>query len=182
MDFVHRAIVCRYEIPYQLISDNGKQFDSEKMNKFCKNRKIKKSFPVVSHPKSNRYIEAIYKIIKHTSKTRLEDIKGNGSTNYLEHSGRITRLLAVPRANEVNHRLYLDMLKETRQDSDARLASYHQRVARYYNGKVKVLPLHVGDLVLRRVMPNTKVPGHGVFGANWVGTYKVKAVLWEDSV
>ncbi|XP_074374514.1 uncharacterized protein LOC141714917 [Apium graveolens] len=30
-EFVHRAIVCRYGIPYKLISDNGKQFDSKEM-------------------------------------------------------------------------------------------------------------------------------------------------------
>ena len=30
-DFVYRAIVCRYGIPYQLISDNGKQFDNKEM-------------------------------------------------------------------------------------------------------------------------------------------------------
>ncbi|KAK1404554.1 hypothetical protein POM88_004159 [Heracleum sosnowskyi] len=27
IDFVYRAIVCRFGIPYKLISDNGKQFD-----------------------------------------------------------------------------------------------------------------------------------------------------------
>ncbi|XP_074326570.1 uncharacterized protein LOC141664514 [Apium graveolens] len=30
-EFVYRAIVCRYGIPYKLISDNGKQFDSKEM-------------------------------------------------------------------------------------------------------------------------------------------------------
>ena len=58
------------------------------------------------------------------------------------------------------------MIEETREDSQAKLAAYHQRIAPYYNIKVRTHPLKVGDLVLRKVIPNTKVPGHGVFGAN----------------
>ena len=53
-----------------------------------------------------------------------------------------------------------------------------QRTIGQYNGKVITRPLHVGDLVLRKVMPNTKVAGHGVFGANWKGPYKIKFVIW----
>ncbi|XP_074336435.1 uncharacterized protein LOC141673581 [Apium graveolens] len=96
-------------------------------------------------------------------------------------SGSFRRDHYDPKANVVNHRLYLDMIEETREDSQARLAAYQQRTARHYNGRVKTRPLRVGDLVLRRVMPNTKVPGHGVFGANWEGPYKVKFVFWEDT-
>ncbi|XP_074323825.1 uncharacterized protein LOC141660733 [Apium graveolens] len=39
----------------------------------------------------------------------------------------------------------------------------------------------VGDLVLRKVMPNTKNPRHGVFGANWEGPYRVKSILWKGT-
>lgn len=96
-------------------------------------------------------------------------------------SGSFRRDHYDPQANEVNHLCYLDMVKETREDSPIRLAAYQQRATRHYNGWVKTRPLWVGDLVLRRVMPNTKVPGHGVFGANWEGPYKEKFVLWEDT-
>ncbi|XP_074364540.1 uncharacterized protein LOC141705524 [Apium graveolens] len=39
-------------------------------------------------------------------------------------------------ANEVNHRLYLDMIKETREDAQIRIIAYQQRTARHYNSKV----------------------------------------------
>lgn len=73
------------------------------------------------------------------------------------------------------------MIEETRENSLARLASYQQRSARHYNVKVWARPLKGGDLVLMSVMPNTKIPGHGVFGANWEGPYKIKVVLWKGS-
>ncbi|XP_074342397.1 uncharacterized protein LOC141679939 [Apium graveolens] len=62
---------------------------------------------------------------------------------------------------EVSQRLYLDLLEETRENSQLRLAAYQKRATGYYNKKVKGQLLKVGDLVLRKVMPNTKNPQHG---------------------
>ncbi|XP_063942814.1 uncharacterized protein LOC135150442 [Daucus carota subsp. sativus] len=50
VEFVYRAIVCRYGVPYKLISDNGKQFDSNEMMNFCEHLGIKKGFSAVCHP------------------------------------------------------------------------------------------------------------------------------------
>ncbi|XP_074378114.1 uncharacterized protein LOC141719638 [Apium graveolens] len=144
-EFVHRAIACLYCIPYKLISDNGKQFDSKEMREFCEQLDILKSFSAVCHPR----------------------VTGRRRDNYDSE------------ANEVNHRLYLDMIEETREDAQIRVAAYQQRTARHYNSKVKARTFKVGDWVLRQVMPNTKVVSHGVFGANWEGPYKIKSVLWE---
>ena len=76
-DFVFNSIVCRFGIPYKLISDNGKQFDSKELRGLCDDLGIKKDFAVVYHPQSNGQTEAVNKIIKHTLKTKLEDSKGN---------------------------------------------------------------------------------------------------------
>ncbi|XP_074374513.1 uncharacterized protein LOC141714916 [Apium graveolens] len=76
--------------------------------------------------------------------------------------------------NEVNHRLYMGMIEETREDAQIMIAAYQQRTTRHYNSKVRAWTFKVGDLVLRRVMPNTKVVSHGVFGANLEGPYKIK--------
>ncbi|XP_074377817.1 uncharacterized protein LOC141719343 [Apium graveolens] len=80
-------------------------------------------------------------------------------------------------ANEINHRLYLNMIEETREDAQIRITAYQQRTARYYNSKVRAQTFKAGDWVLRRVMPNTKVVSLGVFGTNWEGPYKIKSVL-----
>ena len=75
-DFVFNSIVCRFGIPYKLISDNGKQFDSKELRGLCDDLGIKKDFAPV-HPQSNGQTEAVNKIIKHTLKTKLEDSKEN---------------------------------------------------------------------------------------------------------
>ncbi|XP_074352008.1 uncharacterized protein LOC141691169 [Apium graveolens] len=84
-------------------------------------------------------------------------------------------------ANELNNRLYLNMIEETREDVQIRIAVYQQMTAWQYNSKVRDRTFKVGDLVLRRVMENTKVVSHGIFGANWEGPYKIKSVLWEGT-
>ena len=76
VDFVYRAIVYRYGVPYKLISDNGKQFDINEMINFCEHLDIKKGFSAVCHPQSNGQTEAVNKIIKHTLKAKLEEKKG----------------------------------------------------------------------------------------------------------
>ncbi|XP_074327062.1 uncharacterized protein LOC141665002 [Apium graveolens] len=96
-------------------------------------------------------------------------------------SGSLRRERYTEEDVEVNQRLYLDLLEEIRENSQLRLAAYQQCAARYYNNKVKGQLLKVGDLVFRKVMPNTKNPQHGVFGANWEGPYKIKAILWKGT-
>ncbi|XP_074355929.1 uncharacterized protein LOC141695591 [Apium graveolens] len=94
-------------------------------------------------------------------------------------SGSLRRDRYTEEDAEVNQRLHLDLLEETRENSQLRLVAYQQCAARYYNKKVKGQLLKVGDLVLRNAIPNIKNPQHGIFRANWEGPYKIKAILWK---
>ncbi|XP_063948111.1 uncharacterized protein LOC108203333 [Daucus carota subsp. sativus] len=208
--FVFNSIVCRFGIPYKLISDNGKQFDSKELKKLCDDLNIRRNFAAVYHPQSNGKTEAINKIIKHTLKAKLEEKKvdwpeelpmvlWSDNTTPRTTTGESPFMLTygceamVPvevgagsfrrdhfqeEANAVNQRLHLDMLEEVRRESQVRLATYQQRTARFYNSRVKPRPFKVGDLVLRKMMPGMKVPGHGVFGVNWEGPYRIRAEIF----
>ncbi|XP_074347624.1 uncharacterized protein LOC141686489 [Apium graveolens] len=119
--------LLRFEIPYKLVSDNGKQFDSKELRQLCEELKIKKEFAAVYHPQSNGQTEAVNKIIKHTLKTKLEERKGNWPAE-------LPKVMWKEDA-EINQRLHLDLLEETRENSQLRLAAYQQHAARYYNKK-----------------------------------------------
>ena len=86
-----------------------------------------------------------------------------------------------PEDNEVNKRLNLDLVEETRASAHLRSVAYQQRTQRYNNTKVKTRPLKIEDLVFRRMMPNMKVPGQRVFGANWEGPYQIRSLFWEET-
>ena len=75
-EFVWESIIYRFGIPYEIVSDNGSQFDSKEFCAFCDELEIKKSFSSVDHPQTNGQVEAVNKIIKFNLKTKLEEHKG----------------------------------------------------------------------------------------------------------
>ncbi|XP_024035603.1 uncharacterized protein LOC112096410 [Citrus clementina] len=75
-DFVWRNLVCRYGIPYALVTDNGRQFDNHSFREFCQNLGIELKYCLPAHPQSNGQVEAANKTIKRLLKTRLGAKKG----------------------------------------------------------------------------------------------------------
>ena len=67
----------------------------------------------------------------------------------------------------------LDLMDEVRDQAAQRMAKYKQKIAEYYNRRVKLKKFNIGDLVLRKVTPATKDPAQGKLGPNWEGPYKV---------
>ncbi|CAL2238124.1 unnamed protein product [Prunus armeniaca] len=63
-DFIWTNIYCRFGIPYAIITDNGRQFDSEAFRQFCTRLKINLFFASPAHPQSNGQVEAMNKIVK----------------------------------------------------------------------------------------------------------------------
>ena len=74
--FVNKFIVCRYGIPYKIISDNGTQFEGGAFDEYCRERGIRRSFSAVVHPQANGQVEAINRVLKKNLKTKLEKMKG----------------------------------------------------------------------------------------------------------
>jgi transposase InsO family protein len=48
--FLWKNIVCRYEIPLVLISDNGTQFTDKRIQEWCEDLEIQQIFTSVTHP------------------------------------------------------------------------------------------------------------------------------------
>ena len=55
--FVWRNIICRYDIPRVLVSDNGKQFDNDAFRDFCSQLGIKNHYLSHSHLQANGQVE-----------------------------------------------------------------------------------------------------------------------------
>ena len=53
------------------------------------------------------------------------------------------------------------------------MAKYQQKIAEYYNQRVKLKRFSIGDLVLRKVTPATKDLTQGKLGLTWEGPYRV---------
>ena len=60
----------------------------------------------------------------------------------------------------------LDLIEERRESTMVQLAYYQHKLKQGYDSNVKMRPLVVGDLVLRKVLGATKNPNWGKLGPN----------------
>ena len=60
----------------------------------------------------------------------------------------------------------LDLLEEKRENAMIQLAYYQHKLKQGYDARVKLRPLELGDLVLRKVFGTTKNPTWGKLGPN----------------
>ena len=71
----------------------------------------------------------------------------------------------------------LDLVEERRENVMVQLAYYQHKLKQGYDMNVKLRPLAPGDLVLRKVLENTKSPAWGKLGPNWEGPYRITLVV-----
>ncbi|XP_011075750.1 uncharacterized protein LOC105160181 [Sesamum indicum] len=77
INIILKNIICRFEIPRVLVSDNGTQFQRRKIVEWCKELKIKQNFTTIGNPQANGQVEATNMILLQHLKTRLEGAKGS---------------------------------------------------------------------------------------------------------
>ena len=70
----------------------------------------------------------------------------------------------------------LDLVEEHRENAMVQLAYYQHKLKQGYDLNVKLRPLAPGDLVLRKVLGNTKSPSWGKLGPNWEEPYRITSV------
>ena len=78
-----------------------------------------------------------------------------------------------PRGNNEQLTKSLDLVEEKRESVMVQLAYYQQKLKQGYDANVKLRPLTLGDLVLRKVVGATKNPAWRKLGPNWEGPYRI---------
>ncbi|GKV28140.1 hypothetical protein SLEP1_g37227 [Rubroshorea leprosula] len=72
-DFLFSSVICRYEIPNQVIADNDPQFNCNSFKDFYSSYGIKVVFTSVYHPEANGMVESVNKAILEGIKPRVGD-------------------------------------------------------------------------------------------------------------
>ena len=70
----------------------------------------------------------------------------------------------------------LDLIEERRENAMVQLAYYQHKLKQGYDMNVKLRSLAPGDLVLRKVLGNTKNPAWEKLGPNWEGPYRITSI------
>nr|GEZ53122.1 reverse transcriptase domain-containing protein [Tanacetum cinerariifolium]GEZ53125.1 reverse transcriptase domain-containing protein [Tanacetum cinerariifolium] len=108
--FVWDNIVCRFGIPGEIISDNGKQFADNPFKDWCDKLNITQRFASVKHPQSNGLVERANRSLGKGIKARL------GEVIPAEIRMPTYRTAAVDMVNNDKElRLNLDLLEERRE-------------------------------------------------------------------
>ena len=95
----------------------------------------------------------------------------------LENGFRMTRTSTFTSdGNDELLKKNLDLLEERRENAMVQLSYYQHKLKQDYDMNVKLRPLALGDLVLRKVLGNTKNPAWGKLGPNWKGPYRITLV------
>lgn len=71
----------------------------------------------------------------------------------------------------------MDLIEENRELVSVKLANYQQRISRGYNKGIKCKEFIPRDLVLRKVLGNTRDPTIGKLGSNWEEPYCVTSIV-----
>ena len=70
----------------------------------------------------------------------------------------------------------LDLVEEQRENIMVQLTYYQQKLKQGYDSSVKLRPLNLGDLVLRKVVGTSKNSEWGKLGPNWEGLYCITLI------
>ncbi|GKV02582.1 hypothetical protein SLEP1_g15004 [Rubroshorea leprosula] len=208
-DFVFSAIICRYGIPNQIVTDNGPQFNYTSFRHFCSSYGIKLLFTSVYHPETNGMVESVNKAILEGIKPRLDLLKtkwadelnsvlwayrtttrtATGETPYHLAFGTEAVILFElgipslrvshfdPARNDLLLREDLDLLDEVCERARLRTMAYKQKIANFYNKRVRRRSFKIGDLVLRKAGLTGFETRFDKLAPNWEGPYVVAEVL-----
>ena len=92
----------------------------------------------------------------------------------LETGFPVTRTSSFnPKDNKEQLTRNLDLIEEKRKDAMVQLAYYQQKLKQGYDANVKLRPLTLGELVLRKVVGTAKNPAWGKLGPNWERPYRI---------
>uniref|UniRef100_A0A2N9H092 Integrase catalytic domain-containing protein n=1 Tax=Fagus sylvatica TaxID=28930 RepID=A0A2N9H092_FAGSY len=174
--FLWKNVITRFGIPWAIISDNGTQFEGKLFKGFCLELDIRNFFSSPACPQANGQAETIRR--RSIGKTPFALAYGVEAVIPLEVGLPTTRTTEFDvKENEENLRKDLNLLEERRDMAIIRLASYQHQMKRGYEKNIRPRSFQVGDLVLRKVVANTRNPNDGKPGPNWEGPYKVTSFV-----
>jgi len=82
--FVWKSIVCRYGVPYTIITDNRRQFIDKELAKFYTGLRVKHITNSMEHSQTNGQGQAANKIILVELQKRLDGSKGKWPEEFFE--------------------------------------------------------------------------------------------------
>nr|AAT47106.1 putative polyprotein [Oryza sativa Japonica Group] len=199
--FVWKNIVCRFGVPKEFITNNDKQFDSDKFREMCEGLNLEIRFASVAHPQSNgaakrtngKILEALKKKLEGAAKgkwpeellsvlwaLRTTPTRSTKFSPFMLLYGDEAMTPAELGANspsvifsggEEGREVSLELLEGVRVEVLEHMHKYATSTSATYNKKVRPTELMPGYLVLRKKVNPVAV---GKLESKWEGPYLIK--------
>ncbi|KAL0462431.1 UNVERIFIED_CONTAM: hypothetical protein Slati_0130700 [Sesamum latifolium] len=161
MKFIWKNIVCHFEIPREIISDNGRQFQGRRIQEWCQGLHIRTT------PRGS------------TGETPFSLVYGTEAIIPAELGIPSHRVMNF--SEECNENLLREKsgsYRGIKGKAFLRIQRYKNIMINSYNKRVKSRSFQVGDLVLRRV---DALKPTGKLDPTWEGPYKVTSVIGKGA-
>nr|GEU44234.1 reverse transcriptase domain-containing protein [Tanacetum cinerariifolium] len=200
--FVWDNIVCRFGLPEEIVSDNGKQFSDNRFKDWCNKLNITQRFASVKDLQSNGLIERENRSLREGIKVRMCERNKNwveelphvlwahrtmiksihaDSPFSLTYGAKavIPAEIGMPtyRTTAVEN---LDLLEERRERTAIREAKAKLKMTEYYNARLRGVTFRTVDFVYRSNDTSHAVDG-GKLGLKWEGPYEVTEALGDGA-
>ncbi|GJT04802.1 reverse transcriptase domain-containing protein [Tanacetum coccineum] len=180
--FVWDNIVCRFGLPGEIISDNGKQFRDNPFKDWCE--KLSRL-----DERSKDWIEELPHVLW-AHRTMIKS--SNGETPFSLTYGTeavIPAEIGMPtlRTTEIDLTknnealgMNLDLIEERREQAAIQEAKSKKKMEKYYNSRVRGTSFKPGDMVYRS-NEASHARDEGKLGPKWEGPYEVKESLGKGA-
>ncbi|XP_071711084.1 uncharacterized protein [Rutidosis leptorrhynchoides] len=170
VNFVWEDIVFRFGVPNEIVNDNGKQFAHDLFRAWYDGLNIKQSFSSVAHTQANGQLGVNIRDIVAGIKSRL----GTDSKEIVVPTQCVTEF------DEESNVMYLsenlNLLEERMSIAAINEASNKQKIAKYYNQRLRERTFRPGDYVWHNNNAS-RVEDVGKLGPNWEGPNEVVEAL-----
>ncbi|GJQ93091.1 reverse transcriptase domain-containing protein [Tanacetum coccineum] len=181
--FVWDNIVCRFGLPGEIISDNGKQFRDNPFKDWCEKLCIRQCFASVKHPQANGLVERANRSLEQSSngETPFSLTYGTEAVIPAEIGMPTLRTAEVDQAsNNEALGINLDLIEERREQAAIQEAKSKKKMEKYYNSRVRGTSFKPGEMVYRSNEASHAKDG-GKLGPKWEGPYEVKESLGKGA-
>ncbi|GKC53486.1 reverse transcriptase domain-containing protein, partial [Tanacetum coccineum] len=181
--FVWDNIVCRFGLPGEIISDNGKQFRDNPFKDWGEKLCIRQCFASVKHPQANGLVEIANRSLGEGIKVRLDE-RSKDWIEELPHVLWSHRTMIKSSNGETPFSLTYGteavIPAEKREEHQHQSRSKKQEKDGKYTLRVRGASFKPGDMVYR----NNKAShtrDEGKLGPKWEGPYEVKESLGKGA-
>ncbi|GJS38206.1 reverse transcriptase domain-containing protein [Tanacetum coccineum] len=178
--FVWDNVVCRFGLPGEIISDNGKQFRDNPFKDWCEKLSIRQCFASVKHPQANGLAHRTM-IKSSNGETPFSLTYGAEAVIPVEIGMPTLRTAEIDMIkNNEALGINLDLLEEKREQTAIQEARSKANMEKYYNARVRSTSFRPGDLVYRNNEASHAEDG-GKLGPKWEGPYEVTETLGKGA-